>query len=272
MLGSTRISTPFQVFENKNKLQKTSIKDKINNIKSPRNFCIDASPMKTKDFFNPKNLEKFEKKMKEKENNNSNNIPNNRKFNSKENLLNNFKSKVPIKLKRLENNVLMIDTCNINNNNNNEKFEGKIHSQTSKNIFMGSVLNNNIITTESKYENQKTGNTEFYFYNKNLIENGELKNLMKYKKRPKTISQKEMSVFASKSKRFLNRKEKVLEKNNEINNAGNRLNSAYSDFNYIKPKVINRQHSSTNDNKHLSGDLFVRKLDRVNLGKVRGDY
>lgn len=161
----------------------------------------------------------------------------------------------------------MIDTCDFNENdkiadNKDKKIKGKSKTSTN-NIHNGKNFQTEKTTYYYNFQkkNKTLENSELYFYNKNIINNGELKNFVKQKIRPKTNNHlKEMSVFSSKSNRILNRKEQVLNKNNEINSANNRLYSAnHSSINCIKPRIINREHSSIN-NKDLSKNICVMKL------------
>jgi hypothetical protein len=273
-------------------MQKSLINKRISKVMSPRSLSLKGSPYNTNDFFNKKNLEKFDRKNKYNINNNNNknhiiNIPINsygsgilsNRYKDK-NIINNFNNKIPIKLKRLENNVLMIDTCNVVNNiydttknNNNQKNIFNFKSPISETILNRKSISFSKLLSESRFKskNESTENSEIIFYNKNLnlIENGELKKLMKNKNRPKTNVnyEKEMAVFASRSRRFSINKDFKLKKNNEnkLNLEENMVKIKFDDC--IKPKIIKRQHSSIIDNKDFSNDLFVRKLDRITLSK-----
>jgi hypothetical protein len=270
-MKKNRNSTPFQDFENKNYKKKSFLKEKINKINSPNNLKIESNSYNTKEFFASKNIGKFNKNLNfDIYNSSIEKLSTNDKF-----FMTKINNDIPIRLKRLENNVLIIDTCNSNSKNNNN-YQGKyfyLKTPLSKNFNVTKNSSNKKLLTEPKFKNQSAENTEMYFYSKNLNfnNNNELKNLIKYKKRSNVNNEKNISDFATKTKRFLKMKEKILDKNYLINNFKNRLISAkfeFNNFNFIKPKIISRQHSSTIRNI-IHNELSIKKLDKISFNKIK---
>lgn len=281
--------TPFQRIENRNIIERSLLKQKINHLQNKKfDFNINTKLIKNVKLENIDNIEKeIFKSIKNSEKfDNIGNIENDehlyksmertksislkRYYSSKEKLFpsptqprNEFEQAVT-KVKKLNNNIILI-----------EDFKGKIDKNKIISAFDKkgnsdiNFFSQDKIIESNKFKNQCSNNTEIYFYHKNMNFSPELKNYFHYKKRPQTNYVKASPFFLSKTKRIISSKNsEILDKkqNNNNNRPFSYSQQGFKDNN--QEVIINRKHASV-QYKDLSKNIQVIKVDRLTLNKIK---
>lgn len=291
-----KYTTPFQIIENNNLTQQNLIKEKIRNIKTPKDFNIKGNQIKSyTNYNNNKSKEKLAEKPQTENNikvtsstntvnnntntnNNNNNIYNTttdkiihikRNYSSNEfrpnNILHDKFRKIPIKVKEKKDNI-RIDSSNnksisvnlyTNNNINNV-------SNHSNKFLMKNKLN----TSKNLMENSES------YLGHDIISSKKLKDLAN-KKRPNTNSissnnlnmndsnnNKDMPLFFNRNSNnnFLNFGKKKQSSKKKLNFTNYNNNNLTANENKIK--IIHRKHPSI-DKHDFSDNFIVMKLDKI---------